>query len=155
MLLSQIKAVLETLTKVEFLLPDGTAVPAHFHVTEVGSISKHYIDCGGTERRETIISLQLWTAEDYDHRLSAVKLKEIIKLSEKALNLKDTSIEVEYQGDTIKKYAVEFNGTQFQLTPKQTDCLAKDNCGVPTAKPKVKLAQLKEQSCCDPTSGCC
>lgn len=155
MLLSEIKTALEQIEKIVFELPDGSVVPQHFHITEVGNISKHFIDCGGTERKEDVINFQLWTADDFDHRLSAQKLRDIIALSEKALNLDDLPIEVEYQGDTIGKYGLEFNGTTFKLTTKQTDCLAKDNCGIPTNKPKVRLSQLQAQTCCEPSSGCC
>ncbi|MGI4738144.1 MAG: DUF6428 family protein [Janthinobacterium lividum] len=36
---------------VNFRLPTGEYLPAHFHVTEVvGLVSKHFIDCGGVER---------------------------------------------------------------------------------------------------------
>lgn len=124
-------------------------------MTEVGKITKHFIDCGGTERYEQVLNFQLWTADDYDHRLSAQKLKDILVLSERILNLKDAEIEVEYQGDTIGKYGLEFEGSHFVLTSKQTDCLAKDNCGIPSEKPKVRLSQLQAQTCCDPNSGCC
>jgi hypothetical protein len=123
-------------------LPDGTLVPDHFHVTEVGSVTKHFIDCGGTERKENVVNFQLWTADDYDHRLSAQKLGDIIRLSEKVLNLEDSPIEVEYQSQTIGKYGLEFNGSRFLLTSKQTDCLAKDNCGIPTKKTSNSLITI-------------
>lgn len=32
-----------------FKLENGNSVPEHFHVTEVGIITKDFIDCGGTE----------------------------------------------------------------------------------------------------------
>ena len=38
-----------------FLLPDGTAVPSHAHVTEVARVDKHFVDCGGT-RREVVFN---------------------------------------------------------------------------------------------------
>lgn len=47
MTLEQIKEILITLENVEFQLEDGTFVPEHFHVTEVGQTSKKFIDCGG------------------------------------------------------------------------------------------------------------
>ena len=50
MTLEQIKEILPTLENVEFQLEDGTFVPEHFHVTEVGQINKKFIDCGGTIR---------------------------------------------------------------------------------------------------------
>ena len=93
--LSQIKSQLDSLTEVNFLLPSGTTVPAHFHVTEVGQVTKKYIDCGGTLRNESMISFQLWEAEDYDHRLGAAKLLDIIRLAERVLELPDIEVEEE------------------------------------------------------------
>ncbi len=51
MKISQIKEKLKSLETISFQLPDGSLVPGHFHVTEVGRISKHFIDCGGTVRQ--------------------------------------------------------------------------------------------------------
>ncbi len=154
MKLSQVKSVLKELEIIGFQLPNGELVPNHFHVTEVGKITKHFIDCGGTVRNEEVVNFQLWNANDYDHRLHPEKLLNIIELSEKVLNIPDLEIEVEYQGDTIGKFGLDFNGKDFLLTNKQTDCLAKDKCGIPMDKPKVKLSELQPQSC-DPNSGCC
>lgn len=156
MKLSEVKKVLKNIEKVTFQLPNGSFVSAHFHVTEVGLISKHFIDCGGTVRKENVINFQLWSANDYEHRLQPKKLLDIIELSEKTLVLDDLEIEVEYQMDTIGKFGLSFTGKHFLLTSKTTDCLAPDKCGIPTDKPKIKLSELqKETSCCDPNSGCC
>ncbi|MBU2928658.1 DUF6428 family protein [Winogradskyella psychrotolerans] len=157
MKLSEIKSKLKTLDTIAFQLPNGTLVPNHFHVTEVGKVSKHFIDCGGTVRTENVANFQLWEADDYDHRLHPEKLLSIIELSEKVLQIEDLDIEVEYQGETIGKYGLDFDGKHFLLTTKLTDCLAKDKCGIPEAKPKLKLSELQDQaaSCCGPDSGCC
>lgn len=155
MKLSQIKLALFNLEKIAFQLPDGSLVPNHFHVTEVGLITKNFIDCGGTLRSEEVINFQLWSADDYDHRIHPEKLLHIIELSEKTLGLRDLEIEIEYQSDTIGKYGLDFDGINFQLTSKATDCLAKDNCGIPAAKPKVKLAELQTSGSCAPGSCCC
>ena len=69
MKLSQIKNILKTIEAVNFNLPDGTMVPEHFHVTEVGLITKKFIDCGGTVRKESVVNFQLWDANDFEHRL--------------------------------------------------------------------------------------
>ncbi|MEX6626967.1 DUF6428 family protein [Tenacibaculum salmonis] len=151
MKLSQIKNHLASLKTIAFQLPNGELVPNHFHVTEVGKITKNFIDCGGTVRNEEVVNFQLWEADDYDHRLHPEKLTNIIELSEKLLNIGDLDIEVEYQGNTIGKYGLDFDGTNFLLTNTLTDCLAKDNCGIPE-KPKVKIA---EATSCAPNSGCC
>lgn len=157
MKLSEIKTYLKTLDKVEFKLPNGKLVPRHFHVTEVGKVSKTFIDCGGTLRQESKINFQLWEANDYDHRLHPEKLLNIINLSEKTLNLKDVEIEVEYQSETIGKYNLDFKNDQFLLKSTKTDCLALESCGVPSLKPKLKLSELQNQvtNCCAPDSGCC
>lgn len=157
MRLSEIKKHLSTAKDVNFKLPDGTLVPSHFHVTEVGVIHKHFIDCGGTVREEKVANFQLWNADDTDHRLKPEKLTRIIALSEKVLGIEDLEIEVEYQGETIGKYDLSYDGTDFLLLAKQTDCLAKDNCGIPTEKKKVSLSELNsaKSSCCTPGTKCC
>ncbi|RYF19977.1 MAG: hypothetical protein EOO42_13335 [Flavobacteriales bacterium] len=154
MKLSQVKETLKTLTNVAFQLENGTFVPEHFHVTEVGLVTKHFIDCGGNVRKETVVNFQLWNANDYEHRLKPAKLLSIIKLSEEILGLEDLEIEVEYQSDTIGRYGLAYNGANFVLTSKTTACLANDACGVPDAKVKVNLANVNRSEC-SPNSGCC
>lgn len=164
MKLSEAKNILATVPTVEFKLSDGTFVPEHFHVTEVGLITKHFIDCGGVVRTEQRVSFQLWNANDFEHRLKPAKLLNIIALSETTLGITDAEIEVEYQGkDTIGKYELDFDGQHFVLVGTATTCLAQDKCGIPaealpatSAKPKLKLADLQNASgCCTPNSGCC
>lgn len=157
MKLSEIKNLLPSLSAVNFILPNGTMVPNHFHITEVGLTSKHFIDCGGTVRQESKVNFQLWEANDFDHRLGAQKLLSIINLSQNKLSLPDEEVEVEYQSETIGKYGVAFDGKNFVLTNTKTDCLAKDNCGIPADKMKVQLVELDgaAASCCAPGGGCC
>lgn len=157
MKLSEIKAILPTLDNVAFQTPDGSFVPEHFHVTEVGSIQKHFIDCGGTIRKESVVNFQLWNAEDFEHRLKPGKLLNIIQLSEDKLGIEDNEIEVEYQSDTIGKYDLSFNGKNFVLVPKNTACLASDVCGVPAEKTKLNLTELSagQSAGCTPGGGCC
>lgn len=158
MKLSEIKNILKQSETIAFELPNGSLVPNHFHVTEVGKVTKNFIDCGGTVRNEEVVNFQLWEADDYDHRLHPEKLVNIIELSEKTLQIDDAlEIEVEYQGATIGKYGLDFNGRHLTLTTKQTDCLAKENCGIPEPKQKKKLSELKAEpaASCSPNSGCC
>ena len=156
MKLSQIKNILKTIEAVNFNLPDGTMVPEHFHVTEVGLITKKFIDCGGTVRNESVVNFQLWDANDFEHRLKPQKLVNIIELSEKVLGIGDFEIEVEYQSTTIGKYNLDFNGKDFVLLNKKTACLAQDQCGIPAEKQKVKLSDMNnEPSCCNPGGSCC
>lgn len=154
MKLSVFKNILQEVDKVSFRLEDSSYVPAHFHVTEVGCIEKRFIDCGGVVRVEKNINFQLWSANDIEHRLKPLKLLNIIKLSERKLDLEDSEIEVEYQGSTIGKYSLEFNGTDFILTNKTTACLAPDSCGI-TVITKEDENHKAAESCCSPGSGCC
>ena len=156
MKLSQAKNIIKSLDVVNFIFPDGTSLSEHFHVTEVGLITKNFIDCGGTVRKETVVNFQLWEANDFEHRLKPNKLLNIIELSERVLGIEDFEIEVEYQTQTIGKYDLDFNGTDFILLNKKTACLAQDQCGIPAEKQKVKLSDIKvEQSCCAPSGNCC
>jgi hypothetical protein len=157
MKLSEFKNQLGSMTELNFILPNGTIVPEHFHVTEVGQITKRFIDCGGSIRNEKVVNFQLWEANDFDHRLAPKKLSDIISLSEKVLGVEDAEIEVEYQGETIGKYGIDFNGKQFLLTSKQTACLASDKCGIGSEKIKLSLSDLQNTSknACMPGGNCC
>lgn len=150
MTLEQVKQSLLKTSNLNFKLPDGTFVPEHFHVTEIGLLHKHFIDCGGKIRDEKVISFQLWNASDTDHRLKPQKLLNIINLSQEKLIIGDHEVEVEYQSDTIGRYGLNFDGTNFILTPKYTACLAEDSCGIKPVSEKSPA-----NSCCTPGSGCC
>ncbi|MDR6784543.1 hypothetical protein ABIE26_003188 [Pedobacter africanus] len=155
MKLSEIKEILATAEGVNFKLENGNSVPEHFHVTEVGIITKDFIDCGGTVRHEKVANFQLWDANDYEHRLKAGKLLHIILLSERVLGMEDLEIEVEYQAETIGKYDLGFDGNNFLLLAKKTACLATDKCGVPAEKQKIEMVNLASGSTCTPGGGCC
>ena len=145
---------LKKMETIGFQLPNGTFVPPYFHVTEVGKVTRDFVDCGGTMRSNSVVNFQLWSAEDYDHRLHPEKLIFIIEMAQKALAIGDLPIEVEFQGQTIETYGIATHGSHFLLTAKATDCLAKDNCGIPTDKPKLSLSDANKNTC-TPGSGCC
>ena len=155
MTINEFKKLLGESTEIAFKLPNGELVPNHFHVTEVGRVQKDFIDCGGVVRNELVANLQLWNADDYDHRLHPEKLLSIIELSQDKLGIGNFEIEVEYQGETINKFGLDHDGTQFVLSTKMTDCLAKDNCGIPQDKMKVNLGDLVQGNSCTPGGGCC
>jgi hypothetical protein len=151
MTLEQFKQKLATVSEVTFLKPDGTSIPKHFHITEVGQINKRFIDCGGTVRDENVIAMQLWESIDFWHRLEPKTLNAIIDLSEEKLNIGNHEVEIEYQSDTIGKYGVAFENGVFKLTTTKTACLALDKCGIPT----LESVKEKVQACCTPGGGCC
>ena len=80
MLLSAFKQTLGALDSLQFQLPNGHFVPQHFHITEVGNVTRNFIDCGGVQRQENKLNLQLWVASDTDHRLQPSTLLNILRL---------------------------------------------------------------------------
>jgi len=136
--------------KLRFVLPDKSAIPAHFHITEVGHVRKDFIDCGGTLRAASSCVLQAWVAQnDEDHSLEAGKLGKILGLAGKILPDDELMVEVEFEAPYISQFpinAVEVTGDAlvFHLITKHTDCLAKEQCGLEGAS-----------SCCSEETGCC
>lgn len=158
MTLHELKQYLSQANELSFTLPNGQSVPAHFHITEAGVITKHFIDCGGTVRQENAVTFQLWTSVDTDHRLAPQKLLRIIEIAEQQFPLLEAyEVEIEYQQDTIGKYGVTQGLNGLELTAKHTACLAEDQCGITPAKTKLNLAELttEKTSCCTPGGGCC
>jgi hypothetical protein len=152
MTISEINQQLLAVETVSFELENGTFVPENFHITEVGKITKHFIDCGGTVRTEEVANFQLWDANDFDHRLKPQKLINIIELATKKLQIDENlQIEVEFQAETIGKYDLGFNGKNFVLLAKKTNCLAQGKCGIPAEKIKTNITNID----CKPNSGCC
>lgn len=156
MKLSTLKEHIKSIDSLHFQLPDGQLIPSHYHVTEVGMIQKNFIDCGGTIREEKVVNFQLWFSDDVDHSLQPKRLLDIIQLSEEKLGLGDFEIEVEYQAGTIGKFGLDFDGKNFLLTNKMTDCLAADKCIPNIEKSAVNLNNLiVNQNSCTPGGGCC
>jgi len=88
--------------------------------------------------------MQLRYANDLNHRLTSEKLLKIIDIYTDKISEEDLDIEIEYQSDTIGKYWLTRVDGIYKLIPTQTDCLAKDACGIP---------QKEQKNCCG--GGCC
>ena len=75
---------------------------------------QNYVDCGDHPKRK-VVNFQLWSADDYDHRLEPRKV-EIISMAEKQIG-ENLEIEVEYQF-TI---GLDFDGKRFHAAglPRQ------------------------------------
>ena len=135
MTLTQFKARLAEFPahSLRFSLPDGVAIPPHAHVTEVARVDKRFIDCGGTLRNEAHCQLQIWTASDLEHRLTAGKLSKILSLAEGVLQSEDLELGAEYETVSLSQYTVASteptNGElQVQLAARHSACLAEDQC---------------------------
>lgn len=142
---------------IRFVLPDGSEIPKHFHVTEVGRVQKDFIDCGGTKRSSVTCLLQTWVAWDKEHRLDSSKLGQILKLAEPILMSTDLNVEVEYEGALVSQFqllsaTLTGSGTDSVVTlnlgTKHTACLAPDKCGVDSG-----CGPAGDPGCCGP--GCC
>ena len=157
MKLSEVEKHLAGRTQIEIQLPDGSLVPTHFHVTEIGEVQKRFVDCGGTLRRERYISFQLWSATDYDHRLHPEKLTQIINVSRQRLGLEDLEVRVEYQGqDTLQVFALQSTPAGFRLGGLATTCLANEACGLPELEPATETKGFVDLAgACAPGAGCC
>ena len=146
--LKEFKTALTQIEKIEIEILNKKNIPKHFHITEVGITTKKFIDCGGVLREKNVINFQLWTALDFDHRLDPKKLLKIIEIAEQKIGFSETlEIEVEYQQETISLFDLTFNGEKFVLIPQNTNCLAKDKCG-------ITESELPEKNCCG-GNGCC
>jgi hypothetical protein len=121
--------------KMHWMLPGRGFVPEHYHITEVGRLQKDFIDCGGTIRSLSSCLLQIWVADDTDHRLKTTKLAKIMEVATPVLKSDGLPVEVEYEDGAISQYpiaAVEVtpSGLLFHLGTKHTACLAPEKCGV-------------------------
>src|SRR5688572_2571678 len=118
---------------VRFKLPDATYVPIHVHVTEVGRVDKRFMDCGGTIRFEQTCRIQLWLADDMEHRLKSKKFHALLKRATVILDDENLEVEIEYEDVIVSQFpisGVEWNDNElaFVLFFKHTDCMAKDIC---------------------------
>ena len=118
-----------------WMLPNKSFVPRHYHITEVGRVQKDFIDCGGTVRSLNSCLLQVWVADDADHRLDTTKLLGIMKAAGHIFKLDDLPMEVEYEDGSVSQYPIGGvestpSGLLFYLGTKHTECLAPEKCGV-------------------------
>jgi hypothetical protein len=140
-----------------FILPTGTKIPVHAHVTDVARIEKRFIDCGGTFRTETLCRLQVWFADDTEHRVTARILLKILEKSASFLESDDLDVEIEYEAPFISQFPIselvaERNALVVRLGTKHTACLAEDQCGISAPKAQnilfKPLATLEKPKCC-------
>jgi hypothetical protein len=158
MTLSEFKRLLaaDAYRNIRFILPTGSKIPPHAHVTEVARVDKRFIDCGGKFRTETNCRLQTWFADDTDHRLTAGKLLAILDKSASFLETDALEVDVEHEAPFVSQFpisSVEAEGEALvvRLGVRHTACLAEDKClppalnKTPTFKP---LQDIQSGKCC-------
>ena len=158
MQLSELKKLLakNASRNIRFILPTGSKIPPHTHVTEVARIDKKYIDCGGTRRTDTVCRLQTWFQDDTDHRLTAGKLSVILEKSASFFDKEDPEVDVEHEAPFVSHFPIEKieindDTLMVYLGVKHTACLAEDRCLPPNLdKPyQFKLLPKSEaKKCC-------
>ena len=143
-------------SSLQFQLPDTTLIPESFHVTEVGIVTGHFIDCGGVTRLDEHVQLQLWLGTDTAHRLNAGKLASVLASSRRVLqqmaDYQSKAVMIEYETNQTSYYRISSmeknSGTlRFGLSTTTTQCLATNRVQQSTA---VKTDNL----CCPPRSCC-
>jgi len=150
MKLHEFKALLEANRDKTFglQLPGEKTVPQAFHITEVGFVSKTFIDCGGRVHTVQTCQLQAWIGPDVDHRIEASKMADILDKARRIVPDDDLDLEIEYEDEILSQYqvrdaTVSDDAVTLQLTTKHTDCLAPELCVPPSG-----------DSCCAPGSSC-
>jgi hypothetical protein len=138
-----------------FTTPDGDCVPAHFHITEVGHLAKSFIDCGGKLHTTDSCLLQVWVADDTEHRLKASKLVSIFGRADHLLPSMELPVEIEVEAPVLTQLPltrceVLEDSLVFHTERKHTDCMAKEMC-----LPDFSLPAIPSQTACRPGSGCC
>jgi hypothetical protein len=114
-----------------FVLPDGSYIPAHAHVTEIGHVVKNFIDCGGLAGKEEKVILQTHVGTDTEHRLRADRLAKILELGQRVLPNGELDVDVEYDCCVVAQYPITGTrvcGRHLDLTlgRSRTQCRARE-----------------------------
>lgn len=146
---------------VSLRLPDGSLLPPHFHITEVGHVLKRFADCGGVRRSQEACILQTWVHDDKDHRLTAGKLAGVFDKVEDLFEDFSLPVEFEVELGTVAHFGLEgaslvSETLELALAAKHTDCLARGvclpgSCDAPLTAPQKSASA----AACTPGASCC
>jgi hypothetical protein len=123
------------------------------HVTEVARIDKKFVDCGGTLRTDSSCRLQIYQADDTEHRITAAKFAQILAKGAGVLASLNLAVEVEVEAPYLSVFPIvgqRLDDKQIVLSLgiRHTACLAEDVCFPANL-------QNKGGAACTPGSGCC
>ncbi len=135
-------------------------VRANYHITEIKNVIIDSVDCGAKTDfwKETII--QLWedpNEVEVEGAMSAFKALGILNKVD-SIKPMDREVEVKFEYSnqnfhTAQLFVSDVEVSQdriiMKLAVEQTDCKAKEECGVP-----VTVGSQEENSC-TPGGGCC
>ena len=135
-------------------------VRANYHITEIKNITVDSVDCGAKTDfwKETII--QLWedpTEIDTESTMTAFKALGILNKVDTIKPMeREVEVKFEYSNPNFHMAQLFVNDVELsqdriimKLGVEQTDCKAKDTCGV-----SVEV-NAQENNSCNPESGCC
>jgi hypothetical protein len=132
-----------------FVLPDGDSIPAHAHVTEVGHVVRHFIDCGGTTGKEEKVLLQTHVGPDTDHRLRSDRFAQILRLGNRVLPSADLNVDVEYDCCVLAQYPI----TEAKLEGKHLNLIL--NRGRTQCRARERRQSETADDCCASSATCC
>ncbi len=137
----------------------GELVRPNYHITEVKNIIVDSVDCGaGVDFwKETII--QLWESPNEENKTDYMTGSKALGILNKVDRLKpmvkDAEVKFEYSNSNfhtaqlfVNDFTIQENNLTIKLSVEQTDCKAKELCGIPAEGNK------QEEACCS-GSGCC
>jgi hypothetical protein len=137
---------------VNFYLPNNFKIPKEFHITDIGSVLRSFIDCGGVIRNESYLQIQLWVGKDSNHRIKAEIVEKIIKKAKPVLdklpNLANSNIFIEYKDNIVSQYQIDSykitdKSIDFYLKHIDTQCLA-----------AIRYQNKSDKKCCVNESCC-
>jgi hypothetical protein len=150
----KLDALRDTLSKhpgifLRFVLPDGSMIPTHAHITEVGHVIRKFIDCGGETGKEEKVLLQTHVGCDTEHRLRSDRFAKILQLGERVLPDDQLDVEVEYNCCVVAQYPiaearVEDEHLDLLLSRGRTQCRARE-----------RRERPGNEACCGTTAACC
>lgn len=138
----------------------GQLVGANYHITEVKHLKVDSVDCGARTDswNETIV--QLWESPSEIGKTEYMSAYKALGILNKVGKMKpydlSSEVKIEYSNPLFHTAQLFINDFEIyganlvaKLAVEQTDCKAKDQCGVPEA------ATATAAESCAPGSGCC
>ena len=131
------------------VLPDGSYIPAHAHVTEVGHVVRNFIDCGGVTGKEEKVLLQTHVGTDEDHRLRADRFSKILQLGMRVLPSADLEVDVEYDCCVVAQYPLR----EVTRQGEHLDLLLRR--GRTQCRERERREAKAQETCCATAEACC
>ncbi|WP_298756209.1 DUF6428 family protein [uncultured Psychroserpens sp.] len=138
-------------------------VGANYHITEVKHITINSVDCGAQTDNWNETIIQLWESPSEIGKTDFMSVYKALGILNKVGKMKpydlNAEVKFEYSNKTfhtaqlfVSDFTIENNKLIIKLSVEQTDCKAKEACGVPDQK---KELVTNDEPCCSPSGNCC